>query len=615
MSETFDKFKILFLVDVNQGKCDHDVKVLANRISLSAFRILTALDVVPESIQLVETAIHKLHGSLIPVDTLVQTNRQCVVNVFSSLLSLKEAGPPGTKGSPSLMGLISYTSVLEYHLKQQQVKQQQPKLSSANAGPSCTKCHLMSSENSIMCSFSITPTKVSTHMSRSPKKHRNNKTKETQTIHAQSLLSNESCNLSLYGVLPLEDAGFLQFKCEQDYMCSSEPNSGDPGDSVPFLSLIEKLIKSSLALILVTESSPVLYILRPLTSESATLSGLCLGETLGLEKRLGEASKESSPKKRTPTVENKPWDQLIARAIQHKSQSSGTSTHHKNNPCFDPNVLGKTHLPGCRQGLVSLIEKLNDRISQLEFLNEDEVQSLRELQRVYRQENKPIRPRETVQSPAKECENMMMNGPKPEPPTTETLPSRGVLMLESFFTLPPQERKFVPREQKKLQALLNSVEPVQDTTLLVHFFGSKGRDVLKYEDFHSFMENLQSEVIELEFLEFSRGLATISEEDFARILLRYTMLDSSNIEECIKRVRSRTPSEKGVSFEEFRKFCQFLNTLDDFSIAMKMYTYADQAVSKDFAIDPLISRSHLMHTQDKWTAFKYCIKNEMRTYH
>lgn len=80
--------------------------------------------------------------------------------------------------------------------------------------------------------------------------------------------------------------------------------------------------------VLVTKSSPAqLYILRPLTSESATLSGLCLGETLGLEKRLGEASKESSPKKRIPTVENKPWDQLIARALQHKSQSTGTSTH------------------------------------------------------------------------------------------------------------------------------------------------------------------------------------------------------------------------------------------------------------------------------------------------
>lgn len=29
--------------------------------------------------------------------------------------------------------------------------------------------------------------------------------------------------------------------------------------------------------------------------------------------------------------------------------------------CFDPNVLGKSHLPGCRAGLVTLIEKLNER--------------------------------------------------------------------------------------------------------------------------------------------------------------------------------------------------------------------------------------------------------------
>lgn len=60
---------------------------------------------------------------------------------------------------------------------------------------------------------------------------------------------NPVCNYSLYGVLPLEDTGFLQFKCEQDYLCSSEPNSGDQRDSVPFLSLIEKLIKSSEAVV------------------------------------------------------------------------------------------------------------------------------------------------------------------------------------------------------------------------------------------------------------------------------------------------------------------------------------------------------------------------------
>ena len=58
------------------------------------------------------------------------------------------------------------------------------------------------------------------------------------------------------------------------------------------------------------------------------------------------------------------------------------------------------------------------------------------------------------------------------------------------------------------------------------------------------MENLQSEVIELEFLEFSKGMKTISEEDFARILLRYTNLDRLEIKECLSRVKDRMPEEK-----------------------------------------------------------------------
>ena len=58
------------------------------------------------------------------------------------------------------------------------------------------------------------------------------------------------------------------------------------------------------------------------------------------------------------------------------------------------------------------------------------------------------------------------------------------------------------------------------------------------------MTNLQSEVIELEFLEFSKGMQTISEEDFAHILLRYTNLDKLEIGECINRVKQRMPVEK-----------------------------------------------------------------------
>lgn len=67
---------------------------------------------------------------------------------------------------------------------------------------------------------------------------------------------------------------------------------------------------------------------------------------------------------------------------------------------------------------------------------------------------------------------------------------------------------------------------VVDTTLLTHFFGKKGKDELRFEGFKRFMENLQSEVLELEFHEFSKGHNTISEVDFARILLRYTYLDT-----------------------------------------------------------------------------------------
>ncbi|GFR65127.1 mitochondrial calcium uptake family, member 3b [Elysia marginata] len=97
-----------------------------------------------------------------------------------------------------------------------------------------------------------------------------------------------------------------------------------------------------------------------------------------------------------------------------------------------------------------------------------------------------------------------------------------IARLETFFALPPQERKFVPRDPRRTQALLDAIgQEIPDTTLLVHFFGQNGKNVLKYDDFHRFMENLQSEVIEMEFLEFSRGLNTISEVEFARILLRY----------------------------------------------------------------------------------------------
>ncbi|CAH1268282.1 MICU3 [Branchiostoma lanceolatum] len=147
---------------------------------------------------------------------------------------------------------------------------------------------------------------------------------------------------------------------------------------------------------------------------------------------------------------------------------------------------------------------------------------------------------------------------------------------------------------------------VQDTTLLVHLFGVKGTDDLNFQEFYKFMDNLQTEILELEFLEFARGMPTISEIEFAQILLRYTHLPDAAHDAIIERLKDRIPEEKpgagktaegkhvvkdgsgenvkkkqrGITFDQFKPFFQFLNNLDDFAIAMQMYTFANQPVEQ-----------------------------------
>ncbi|MED6274324.1 Calcium uptake protein 3, mitochondrial, partial [Characodon lateralis] len=127
--------------------------------------------------------------------------------------------------------------------------------------------------------------------------------------------------------------------------------------------------------------------------------------------------------------------------------------------------------------------------------------------------------------------------------------------------------------------LTENVDEKTETTLLVHFFGKRGRAELKFEDFYKFMDNLQTEVLEIEFLSYSKGMPIISEEDFTRILLRYTNVD--DVSGYMENVRHSIPDEKGISFEEFRCFFQFLNNLEDFAIAMQMYNFAHRSVGQD----------------------------------
>ncbi|KPU79326.1 uncharacterized protein Dana_GF17620, isoform C [Drosophila ananassae] len=150
----------------------------------------------------------------------------------------------------------------------------------------------------------------------------------------------------------------------------------------------------------------------------------------------------------------------------------------------------------------------------------------------------------------------------------------------------PEPEPTEPTTPTPLENYVNDGEGLQRrhvvaTTLQLHFFGKRGTGVINFDNFYRFMDNLQTEVLELEFHEFSKGNSVISELDFAKILLRYTYLATDEYDVFLERLLERVKDEKGITFHDFRDFCHFLNNLDDFTIAMRMYTLADRAISKD----------------------------------
>ncbi|XP_069056769.1 calcium uptake protein 3, mitochondrial isoform X4 [Pleurodeles waltl] len=154
------------------------------------------------------------------------------------------------------------------------------------------------------------------------------------------------------------------------------------------------------------------------------------------------------------------------------------------------------------------------------------------------------------------------------------------LVLQEIFRKKNEKKDRKGDEEKCAQLRADEFSGLLvDTTLLVHFFGKKGKAELNFEDFYRFMDNLQTEILEIEFLTYSKGMNAISEEDFAHILLRYTNVE--NTSSYLENVRQRIPEEKGITFDEFRSFFQFLNNLEDFAIAMQMYNFASRSIGQD----------------------------------
>nr|XP_031540538.1 calcium uptake protein 2, mitochondrial isoform X4 [Vicugna pacos] len=119
-------------------------------------------------------------------------------------------------------------------------------------------------------------------------------------------------------------------------------------------------------------------------------------------------------------------------------------------------------------------------------------------------------------------------------------------------------------------------EPEINTTLQLRFFGKKGEKKLHYKEFRKFMENLQTEVQEMEFLQFSKGLSFMRKEDFAEWLLFFTNTENKDV--YWKNVREKLSAGESISLDEFKSFCHFATHLEDFAIAMQMFSLAHRPV-------------------------------------
>lgn len=165
------------------------------------------------------------------------------------------------------------------------------------------------------------------------------------------------------------------------------------------------------------------------------------------------------------------------------------------------------------------------------------------------------------------------------------------LVMEDVFTSYWNEKRAALDEhasklQNEEKLLIEDRQTLQrsnevDTTLLVHFFGPSGTDSITYKVFKSFVENLQYEVLEFEFNVYARDGLTISETDFANLLLYYTYLDKQDYERVLDKLQTEFADSDGIEFPDFQVFCLFLNHLEDFSVAMRKFSLSGSGITKD----------------------------------
>ncbi|XP_071563871.1 calcium uptake protein 1 homolog, mitochondrial isoform X1 [Temnothorax nylanderi] len=128
-----------------------------------------------------------------------------------------------------------------------------------------------------------------------------------------------------------------------------------------------------------------------------------------------------------------------------------------------------------------------------------------------------------------------------------------------------------------------------NSALTTYFFGPQMNQKLTIEKFLDFQQQLQREILSLEFERRNPDEhGNITETDFTELLLAYAGYPAKKKAKMLKRVKKTFKEDpKGISKEEYLKFFHFLNNINDVDTALTFYHIAgasiDQATLKHVA--------------------------------
>ncbi|XP_017117094.1 calcium uptake protein 1 homolog, mitochondrial isoform X2 [Drosophila elegans] len=121
-----------------------------------------------------------------------------------------------------------------------------------------------------------------------------------------------------------------------------------------------------------------------------------------------------------------------------------------------------------------------------------------------------------------------------------------------------------------------------NSALITYFFGPNMDEKLTIEKFLDFQEQLQKEILSLEFeRKEPNEEGNITEADFAELLLAYAGYPLKKKQKKLKRVKRRFRDHgKGISKQDYLDFFHFLNNINDVDTALTFYHIAGASIDQ-----------------------------------